>query len=98
MKNTVLLATLFTILFACQNKKSDIENGQKSINKAIKLDVHIKDAIAPIQPTMWGLFFEDINFAADGGINGQMIKNNSFEFQNPMMGWQRFQETFDPDA
>ena len=24
--------------------------------------------IADIQPTMWGLFFEDINFAADGGL------------------------------
>ena len=22
---------------------------------------------APIQPTMYGIFFEDINFAADGG-------------------------------
>ena len=23
---------------------------------------------APIQPTMYGIFFEDINFAADGGL------------------------------
>ncbi|MDE5998215.1 MAG: hypothetical protein K2G77_08415, partial [Muribaculaceae bacterium] len=23
---------------------------------------------APIQPTMYGIFFEDINFGADGGL------------------------------
>jgi alpha-L-arabinofuranosidase len=43
--------------------------------------------IADIQPTMWGLFFEDINFAADGGLYAEMIKNRSFEFDSPMMGW-----------
>lgn len=40
-----------------------------------------------IQPTMWGVFFEDINFGADGGIYAELIKNRSFEFIKPMMGW-----------
>jgi alpha-L-arabinofuranosidase len=40
-----------------------------------------------IQPTMWGVFFEDINFAADGGIYAELIKNRSFEFDVPLMGW-----------
>jgi alpha-L-arabinofuranosidase len=43
--------------------------------------------IAPIQPTMYGIFFEDINFGADGGIYAEMVKNRSFEFQKPLMGW-----------
>jgi alpha-N-arabinofuranosidase len=43
--------------------------------------------VADIQPAMWGLFFEDINFAADGGLYAEMIKNRSFEFDSPMMGW-----------
>ena len=42
---------------------------------------------AAIQPAMWGIFFEDINFAADGGIYAEMVKNRSFEFYEPMMGW-----------
>jgi alpha-L-arabinofuranosidase len=42
---------------------------------------------AEIQPTMWGVFFEDINFAADGGIYAELVKNRSFEFAAPMMGW-----------
>jgi len=45
--------------------------------------------IAAISPTMWGLFFEDINFAADGGVYAEMIKNRSFEFNVPFMGWRR---------
>lgn len=43
--------------------------------------------IADIQPTMWGIFFEDINSAADGGIYAELVKNRSFEFAVPLMGW-----------
>src|SRR5664279_1879812 len=42
---------------------------------------------AVVQPTMWGVFFEDINFAADGGLYAELVKNRSFEFAAPMMGW-----------
>jgi alpha-N-arabinofuranosidase len=42
---------------------------------------------ADVQPTMWGVFFEDINFAADGGIYAELVKNRSFEFSLPMTGW-----------
>ena len=42
---------------------------------------------AEIQPTMYGVFFEDINMGADGGIYAEMIKNRSFEFTMPLMGW-----------
>ena len=44
----------------------------------------------PVQPTMYGLFFEDINFAADGGLYAELVKNRSFEFDNPLMGWETF--------
>jgi alpha-L-arabinofuranosidase len=40
-----------------------------------------------IQPIMWGVFFEDINMGADGGIYAELIKNRSFEFYKPLMGW-----------
>jgi len=52
-----------------------------------ELTVDMSETIAPIQPTMYGIFFEDINFAADGGLYAEMIKNRSFEFTIPMMGW-----------
>jgi alpha-L-arabinofuranosidase len=42
---------------------------------------------AEIQPAMWGIFFEDINLGADGGIYAELVKNRSFEFTKAMMGW-----------
>ena len=45
---------------------------------------------APIQPTMYGIFFEDINFGADGGLYAELIKNRSFEFPQTFMGWNIF--------
>jgi alpha-N-arabinofuranosidase len=44
---------------------------------------------APIPKTLWGIFFEDINFAADGGLYPERVKNRSFEFPDPLMGWKR---------
>ena len=35
---------------------------------------------AAIPETMYGLFFEDINFGADGGLYAEKIKNRSFEY------------------
>ncbi len=49
--------------------------------------VKANQPVAPIQPTMWGIFFEDINFAADGGIYAELVKNRSFEFYKSLMGW-----------
>lgn len=49
--------------------------------------VNIAQPVAEIQPTMWGVFFEDINFGADGGIYAELVKNRSFEFFKPLMGW-----------
>lgn len=43
-----------------------------------------------IQPTMYGLFFEDINYAADGGLYAELVKNRSFEFPQHFMGWKTF--------
>lgn len=46
---------------------------------------------APVQPTTYGIFFEDINFAADGGLYAELVKNRSFEFTpDHLMGWQAF--------
>src|SRR3712207_1337867 len=33
-----------------------------------------------IADSMYGVFFEDINFAADGGLYAELVRNRSFEF------------------
>ena len=42
---------------------------------------------AAVASTMWGIFFEDINMGADGGLYAELVKNRSFEFSKPLMGW-----------
>ena len=37
-------------------------------------------AAADVSDTLYGIFFEDINFAADGGLYAELISNNSFEY------------------
>ncbi len=50
--------------------------------------VKVNKTGAEIQPTMYGIFIEDINFAADGGLYAELVKNRSFEFpDNPLQGW-----------
>ena len=44
----------------------------------VKISKNVK---TPIQPGMFGLFFEDINYAADGGLYAEMLENRNFEFQ-----------------
>lgn len=56
----------------------------------VDLVVNVKKTGAPIQSTMYGLFFEDINFGADGGLYAELIKNRSFEFPQSLMGWDIF--------
>ena len=43
-----------------------------------------------VQPTMYGIFFEDINFGADGGLYAEMVLNRNFEFPNHLQGWNTF--------
>ena len=56
-----------------------------------QLDINLKKPGAAIQPTQWGIFFEDINYAADGGLYAELVKNRSFEFPcDALQGWKAF--------
>ena len=55
--------------------------------QTVRMDVNLKKTGAPVQPTMYGIFFEDINYAADGGLYGDMVKNRSFDFPYALTGW-----------
>ena len=61
-----------------------------SIAQTQVMNVNTKKLGSPIQSTMYGIFFEDINYAADGGLYGELVKNRSFEFPQNLMGWQTF--------
>jgi alpha-L-arabinofuranosidase len=54
-----------------------------------------------ISPDLFGLFFEDINYSADGGLYAEMVQNRSFEYNptergnwNPLSYWEYFTQGF----
>lgn len=51
------------------------------------MKLRVNRPLAPVQPTMYGIFIEDINFAADGGLYAELVKNRSFEFPDHLQGW-----------
>jgi alpha-N-arabinofuranosidase len=53
------------------------------------ITVHADKPGADISPTMYGIFFEDINFGADGGLYPERVKNRAFEFPEPLMSWKQ---------
>ena len=53
------------------------------------LTVQVDRPGAAVPSTLFGLFFEDINFGADGGLYPERVKNRSFEFPEPLMGWKQ---------
>jgi alpha-L-arabinofuranosidase len=61
---------------------------------AVTIEVQAGRPGAKINPAMWGIFFEDINFGADGGLYAELVKNRSFEFPDPLMGWTKISKSF----
>ncbi|NDV16364.1 alpha-L-arabinofuranosidase [Muricauda sp. TY007] len=81
-----LTQVLVSGFYSCKNQEE-----AKAESTVVEIDrelvVNMEDRGIKIQPTMYGIFFEDINFAADGGLYAEMIKNRSFEFTLPKIGW-----------
>lgn len=51
---------------------------------ALRIDAG--EEVHEISDMLYGIFFEDINFAADGGLYAEMVQNRSFEFTSLAQG------------
>ncbi len=61
-------------------------------------DAHIEVTVGNpgirMSKQLWGLFFEEINFAGDGGIYAELIRHRAFEdARNPLAGWSVYKST-----
>lgn len=82
---TIILAAFLTpvIAFSQQSHSVNLSSTQpKSIGK-------------PISKDLFGVFFEDLSYAADGGLYAELVQNRSFEYSasdrkewNPLTGWE----------
>ena len=50
-----------------------------TVSAQVTIDIDANQRGPKISPTHYGIFFEDINHAADGGIYAELIRNRSFE-------------------
>jgi alpha-L-arabinofuranosidase len=55
--------------------------------QSAKISVAVDQPGHKISPTLWGIFFEDINLSADGGIYPELVRNRSFEDADTPDGW-----------
>lgn len=60
----------------------------------LRLEVDLAAAGKPISRDLVGVFFEDLNYAADGGLYAELLQNRSFEYSasaqadwGPFTGW-----------
>jgi alpha-L-arabinofuranosidase len=84
--NPLSLASLAASLLLAGNVAA-----QSSPTRTFTVKAH--QPYAQIAPTMYGLFFEDINLGADGGVYAELVKNRSFEFDTPLMGWKELKRS-----
>ncbi|WP_425395557.1 alpha-L-arabinofuranosidase C-terminal domain-containing protein [Aeoliella sp.] len=61
----------------------------------VKVNVRVDRPTAEISPVLYGLFFEDINYAADGGLYAELVQNRSFEYYS-VGGWAANSERLHP--
>lgn len=86
----ILVATLFTGCNGNGNKNKITKYDAEAAS--YKLDIDAGNEIKDISDLLYGIFFEDINFAADGGLYAEKVVNRSFEFtelavDDQMYGW-----------
>jgi hypothetical protein len=55
--------------------------------ESVRVTVDVDKPGHVIPATLHGLFFEDINYAGDGGLYAELIQNRSFEDDEPLYGW-----------
>ena len=51
-----------------------------SLGAQVNIKVDVAQKGIEISPTLYGIFYEDINFASDGGLYAELIRNRSFEY------------------
>ena len=92
----VLLVLAITVLAGCgagaNNAKTNANfvSAYDAENSDFQLHVDAADEIHDISDLLFGIFFEDINFAADGGLYAEKVANRSFEFTELAAGDQLY--------
>jgi len=87
MQYKKMLTCAALTMLSCATPTLALAEGDAAVRQ---LTLNASKAGVSIAPTMYGIFFEDINFGADGGLYAELVKNRSFEFPQSLMGWKAY--------
>lgn len=89
MNQALTAVVVATVLFSSASVRAAVEQGS-----SIRLTLDLAAEGKAISPDLVGIFFEDLNYAADGGLYAELIQNRSFEYSateqsnwGPFFGW-----------
>ncbi len=97
-KITATILAFFMTIFAPQTpsepERPDANSVTEydSVSADYTLDIDASETTKRISDLLFGIFFEDINFAADGGLYAEKVVNRSFEYtelaeNDQLYGW-----------
>lgn len=96
-----MLTTLITYIGQTMNKKirqlmnsflvlfvlPSLLDAQTNEEVEANITVEVNKPGHKISPTLFGIFFEDINLSADGGLYPELVRNRSFEDTDTLQNW-----------
>lgn len=84
-RSSLALAAILLLASTAQSAVSDVD-----------LRIAVDKPTVELSPHLYGLFFEDINFGADGGLYAELVQNRSFEYHprlnpahTPLFAWEK---------
>jgi alpha-L-arabinofuranosidase len=87
LRHTIVLASVLSFAAALSSAVS------------IDLRIDVSKPTVGLSPHLYGLFFEDINYGADGGLYAELVQNRSFEYhprsnpeQTPLFAWEKVEQ------
>jgi alpha-L-arabinofuranosidase len=75
MKLSKIIATALAVIAA------------QTLVSGATIEVQADKPAHKISPTLWGIFFEDINCSADGGVYAELVRNRSLENSDKPEFW-----------
>jgi alpha-L-arabinofuranosidase len=84
MKHITIKTALAATLWLVAITPDPLAAGERA-----RLTIQTDHAGIPMAPTMHGLFYEDINYAADGGLYAELVQNRSFEHRDSLYSWRQ---------
>ncbi|MDR0703552.1 MAG: hypothetical protein LBF88_01040, partial [Planctomycetaceae bacterium] len=83
MKKNILIAVLFFVAAGIVATAQELQ--QEPLTAS--LTVQVNQPEIKVSPSLYGIFFEEINHAGDGGLYPELIRNRSFEFKTEPEFW-----------